>query len=289
MSAGVVIPTAEISAPPTRRRFLAAVAAVGVIAAGAVTPVWLGWAPSVAVFSVPGLTLLWVLHPEDRNRSDDDQVPSNWVRSALLSVMLSTAIVILALVSLDVAGISIRRASVALSVAAIEAVLAGACWVRGEPARERDVRVSPRLATGAAVVVVGAATLVAAIVGVHDLAPAPPTTPYARISWAPGSAPTGVEPVSPGPAAATVSVQSVGPPATVQLQEYLDGDEMAPPVTVNLRPDIPVDVTLTGAYPALDTCLHRVQVILSAPTGGGDLSVTRYVRGTGTGSCRAGS
>ncbi len=289
MNAVVVSQTPPTSPNPTRRRAGAAIAAAGVIAAGAVTPPWLGWVPTLVAFSMPGATFWWVLRAGDRGRpGGDPAAPPTWVRTAALSVMLSTAIVILVAVALDGAGVSIDRASVALSLAAVQMALAAASLVRGEPAREVAVRVPRRLVAGAVVAVVGAASLVATIVGVHALAPAAPTMPYARISWAAAS-PTGIQPVGAGLVDATVSVEAVGAAESVQLQESLDGGMVAPPVTVVLRPGVPADITLPATYPRLDGCPHRVQVTLSAAGGGGDVSVTRYVRGAGAGGCRGAS
>jgi len=291
MTAGTA-QTVPASLLATRRRAGFALAAAAVMATGAVTPPWLAWAPSLAVFSMTGATLQWALQPGRRTGAGVDppapaDPPADPVRTAVLSVLVSTTVVILVLVILDVAGIRIDRASVALSVAAVQLALAVTCVVRGEPPRELMLRVPSRAVTGTIVVAVGAATLIVAVAGIRALAPALPTTPYARISWAAGSSPRGVEPVSAGPVSTTVSIQTAGSAGSVQLTEYLDNSEMAAPITVELQPGPPVDVTVPGSYPILDGCLHRVQVTLSQPGRGGELSVTRYVRGVG--ACRGAS
>jgi len=276
-------------AVPARWRSGAAIAAAVVIAVGAVVPSWLGWAPTLTAFTMTGATALWILAPHDGRPGAT--VPANTVRTAVLSVVLSTAIVILVAIGLDVAGVAIERASVALTVAAVQMALAVGCVVRGAPeplerARHEHVaQPSARAVTGAVVVVLSSAALVGTVVAVHTIAPAPPITPYARISWEAGSAPATVEPVSPGPVTTTVMVQAVGAAGNVEVREYLDSAEMAAPVTVELRPGAPLAVTLSGTYPRLDGCIHRVDVTLSPPDGGSDLSVTRYVRGAGAGGC----
>jgi len=274
---------------PANWRSGAAIAAAVVIAAGAVAPSWLGWAPTLTAFTMTGATALWILEPHGGRPGAT--LPSNTVRTAVLSVVLSTAIVILAAVGLDVAGVAIGRASVALTLAAVQMALTVGCAARRWPqpverARHEHVtRPGARVVTGAAVIVLGAAALVGTVVAVHAVAPAPPITPYARISWAAGTAQATVEPVSPGPVTTTVMVQAVGSAGNVEVREYLDSAEMAAPVTVDLRPGAPLAVTLSGTYPRLDGCIHRVDVTLSPPDGGSALSVTRYVRDASAGGC----
>jgi hypothetical protein len=228
------------------------------------------------------------------------------IENIILAVAVSLAILIGVCISLDSIGVAIGRQSVALSLAAVEIIIAsgsfvfalghdgkhvisnamsvgdglqpeGAYLVEGNSAKW-PIQVGRVIAVG-----LGVISIAASIAIVHALAPVPINPRFEALSFSGGiKSVSTIESLKPGPTVLRVTVSGGGSGSTLVtgvLVPYVDGKEAGAPVRVQGKRSQTVAVMAT--VPPLNQCQNRLSVIFRPSNSSAILRVIRYIRAPG--------
>jgi len=290
------------------------------LALGSSLPGPLRWAAGLACLVIPGWSLLAVAFARHL-RADRSS-------SLLLSIVLSMVIDAFAVIAINVVGLKITMTSIAIALLVFQCACGGLLYSRSATLDERTpidqaseavegdgeewtpaVLRIPNRRRGAhatidragqrsasrtirqAIMVAGAmAAVIGVIAIVHDTAPSPANPAYAWITFDHPASIDKVVAVQPGPQLVPVVVHSHGVPAggPYSVMASLDGQVVAGPEPVSLASGRDEEITLAPALPALDGCVHRIDITLLGTSASASRSLTRYVTGAGAHGCQSG-